>query len=221
MAEKRNSPVEDTSDRETVITRVFDAPRELVWNAWTDPQQVVQWWGPTGFTTTIHEMDVRPGGVWRHTMHGPDGTDYPNKSVFIEIVKPERIVYSHGGGKKGDPGAQFQATWTFKAQGEKTKLTLRMLFPSAAAREHVVKTYDAIEGGKQTLGRLAEQLAKTPVIIERSFNAPVETIWKALTDLDHMKQWYFAVLDSFKPEVGFETQFNVRHGEKTTSTVGR
>src|SRR3954471_663109 len=83
-----------SSDREIVISRLFDAPRELVWAAWTDPQQVVQWWGPKGFTTTIHEMDVRPGGVMRHTMHGPDGTDYANKSVFKEVVKPERIVYS-------------------------------------------------------------------------------------------------------------------------------
>jgi uncharacterized protein YndB with AHSA1/START domain len=70
----------NTVGREIVLTHVFDAPRELVWNAWTDPQQVVEWWGPRGFTTTIHEMDVRPGGIWRHTMHGPDGTDYSSKS---------------------------------------------------------------------------------------------------------------------------------------------
>src|SRR5713101_8242613 len=160
MAEKGTRRAEDTSDREIVITRVFNAPRELVFEAMANPKQVVQWWGPRGFTTTIHEMDVRPGGVWRHTMHGPDGTDYPNKSVFIEIVKPERIVYSHGGGKKGDPGARFHATWTFEAQGGKTKLTLRMVFPSAEARDQVVKQYNAIEGGNQTLARLAEHLAK-------------------------------------------------------------
>ena len=154
------SPAGNVADREIVITRVFDAPREMVWEAWTDPTQVVQWWGPRGFTDTIHEMDVRPGGVWRHTMHGPDGTDYPNESVFIEVVKPERIVFSHGGGKPGDVGVQFQSTWTFEAQGEKTKLTLRMVFASAAARDHVVKTYRAIEGGHQTLDRLGEYLAK-------------------------------------------------------------
>ena len=151
---------ENLADREIVITRVFDAPRELIWNAWTDPKQIVQWWGPRGFTTTIHEMDVKPGGVWRHTMHGPDGTDYPNQNVFIEVVKPERIVYSLTGGKKGDRGTQAEVTWTFEAQGNKTKLTLRMLFPSAEVREHVVKTYGAIEGGNQTLDRLGEHLAK-------------------------------------------------------------
>ena len=163
MAEGKagTSAAPDTSDREIVLTR------ELVWNAWTDPQQVVQWWGPRGFTTTIHEMDVRPGGIWRHTMHGPDGTDYPNESKFIEVVKPERIVYSHGGGKKCDPGVQAEATWTFEALGDKTRLTLRMVFPSAVAREHVVKTYGAIEGGKQTLERLAEHLAK--VSLPQSF----------------------------------------------------
>lgn len=133
-----------TPDREIVTSRVFDAPREVVWDAFTDPAQVVQWWGPRGFTTTIHEMDVRPGGRWRHTMHGPDGTDYPNASVFQEIGKPERIVYSHGGGKEGGPGASFVATWTFAAQGEKTLLTGRMVFAEAAARELVVREYGAI-----------------------------------------------------------------------------
>ena len=154
------APAESLADREIVITRVFDAPRELIWNAWIDPKQIVRWWGPRGFTTTIHEMDVRPGGVWKHTMHGPDGTDYPSQSVFIEVVKPERIVYSMVGGKKGDPGHQFEATWTFEAQGDKTRLTLRMLFPSAEVREQVAKAYGVIEGGNQTLDRLGEHLAR-------------------------------------------------------------
>jgi uncharacterized protein YndB with AHSA1/START domain len=148
-----------TAGREIVISCVFDAPREVVWNAWTDPQQVVNWWGPRGFTTTIHEMDVQPGGVWSHTMHGPDGTDYPNKSVFVEVMKPERIVYSHGGGRAGGTAAHFESTWTFEAQGDKTNLTIQMVFPTAEARDRVVKEFGAIEGGKQTLERLAEHLA--------------------------------------------------------------
>lgn len=149
-----------TADREIVITRVVDAPRELVWEAWTNPKHVVQWWGPRGFTTTIQKMEVRPGGVWQHIMHGPDGTDYPNKSVFVEVVKPARIVYAHGGGKKGGPGAQFRATWTFEAQGDKTNVTIRMVFPSAEERDQVVKVYGAIEGGHQTLDRLAAYVAR-------------------------------------------------------------
>jgi uncharacterized protein YndB with AHSA1/START domain len=148
------------ADREIVLSRVFDAPRERVWRAWTDPEQVVKWWGPRGFTTTIHEMDVRVGGVWRHTMHGPDGSDYPNKSVFVEVVEPERIVYSHGGAKMGGTAAQFNSTWTFEAQGDKTKLTMRLVFPTAEDCDRVVREYGAVEGGKQTLERLAEHLAK-------------------------------------------------------------
>lgn len=152
-----------SDERAIVITRVFDAPRELVWQAWTDPKQVAHWWGPNGFTTTIEKMDVRPGGAWKHVMHGPDRVDYPNKSVFTEVVKPERIVYSHGGGRKGGPGAKFQATWTFETLGDKTRVTMRMLFASAADRDKVVKEYNAIEGGNQTLDRLATHLAKMSV----------------------------------------------------------
>ncbi len=159
MNEKRKNPAENTSDREIVITRVLDAPREKVFEAMIDPKQVVKWWGPNGFTTTIHEMDVRPGGVWKHTMHGPDGMDYPNKSIFVEIVKPERIVYKHAGGNEEKGGASFTATWTFEDQGNgKTKITMHSLFPSQEARDHVVKEYKAIEGGNQTLARLEKYL---------------------------------------------------------------
>jgi uncharacterized protein YndB with AHSA1/START domain len=151
----------DTADREIVVSRVFDAPRELVWQAMVDPRHVIHWWGPRGFTTTIEEMDVRPGGVWKHVMRGPDGTNYPNQSVFKEVVKPERLVYTHGGRREGGPGVSFVATWTFEVVGPgKTKLTMRSVFPSAADRDFIVKEFGAIEGGKQTLERLGEYLPK-------------------------------------------------------------
>jgi uncharacterized protein YndB with AHSA1/START domain len=86
---------DDTADRAMVITRTVDAPGELVWEAWTQPHHIARWWGPDGFRTTIHEMHVEVGGVWRFIMHGPDGTDYPNRIVYREIVKPERLVYDH------------------------------------------------------------------------------------------------------------------------------
>jgi len=149
-----SAPAANTADREIVITRVFDAPRELVFAAWIDPQHIASWWGPTGFTTTIHEMDVRPGGVWRFIMHGPDGVDYPNKIVYLEIAKPERLVYNHG----DDNDVRFQVTVTFEAQGEKTRLTMRSIFPTAAERDLVVTQYHAIEGGNQTLDRFGEHL---------------------------------------------------------------
>jgi uncharacterized protein YndB with AHSA1/START domain len=151
----------DTADREIVISRLFDAPRELVWEAMTNPQHLVKWWGPVGFTTTIKEMDVKPGGAWTHVMHGPDGVDYPNYSVFTEVVKPERIGFTNAGGKEGAPEITFVATWTFEeVEPGKTKTTIHMIFPTAQARDTVVNEYGAIEGAEQTLARLAEELAK-------------------------------------------------------------
>ena len=85
----------DTSDREIVVTRVFDAPRALVFKAWTDPKHLAHWWGLNGFSITTYEMDFKPGGVWRFVMHGPDGRDYQNKNVYVEIAEPERLVYRH------------------------------------------------------------------------------------------------------------------------------
>jgi uncharacterized protein YndB with AHSA1/START domain len=147
-----------TSDREIVLTRIFDAPRVLVFEAWTDPKHVAHWWGPSGFTNTVQEMDVRPGGVWRLTMHGPNGTNYPNKIVFIEVVKPELLVYTHGG-DDDDEASQFRVTVTFEELGDKTRLTMRLVFASAAERDKVVREHRAIEGGKQSLDRLGDDLA--------------------------------------------------------------
>ena len=150
----------NVSDREIVISRVFDAPRELVWEAWTNPEHVVRWWGPKGFSTTIETMDVRPGGRWKHVMHGPDGTDYPNLSKFTEVVKSERIAFAHGGGRQGGPAIRFKSTWTFEALPDaRTRVTIRQLFASVADRERVVREFNAAEGGTQTLARLADFLA--------------------------------------------------------------
>jgi uncharacterized protein YndB with AHSA1/START domain len=154
----------DTSDREIVTTRVLNAPRELVFDAWTSPEHVVHWWGPRGFTITIHEMDVRPGGVWRFMMHGPDGTNYPNKAVFHEVVRPERLVYTHGGDETNPdaPGAEvkFHATVTFVEQAGKTTLMLRSVFPTAAERDRVAREYGAVEGATQHVDRLEEYLVQ-------------------------------------------------------------
>ena len=146
-----------SAGREIVITRVLDAPRERVFEAWTDPEQIGHWWGPTGFTATIHEMDVRPGGIWRFIMHGPDGVDWPNRVDYLEVVRPDRLVYDHGNG--GEP--QFHVTVTFADEGGRTRLTMRSVFPTAAAREYVVREVKAIEGGNQTVDRLAQYLAQS------------------------------------------------------------
>jgi uncharacterized protein YndB with AHSA1/START domain len=149
-----NDRATGAADREIAATRVFDAPRDLVWQMWTNSEHIAQWWGPKGFTNTIHEMDVRAGGVWRFIMHGPDGRDYPNKIVYVEILKPERLVYDHVS------GPLFQATATFTQEGGKTRVDVRMVFESAKLRDQVAAEFGAVEGLHQTLGRLGEHLAK-------------------------------------------------------------
>ena len=153
-SDTRSSLTTNTAEREIVATRVFDASRELVFNMWIDPKHVAQWWGPKGFTNTIQEMDVRPGGVWRFIMHGPDGADYKNKIIYTEIVKPGRLVYDHVS------GPQFHATVTFAEKRNKTEVTMRMLFESAAQRDKVANEFAAIEGLNQTLDRLRQHLTK-------------------------------------------------------------
>jgi len=146
-----------TKDREIIHTRLLNAPRDLVFKVWTDPKHVAIWWGPNGFTNTIHEMNVKVGGVWRFMMHGPDGTDYPNKIVYKEVVKPSRLVYVHSSDEPNDP-REFFVTVTFEAKGDKTQLTMHAVFQTAAALE-AVKKFGAVEGGTQTLNRLEEYLA--------------------------------------------------------------
>ena len=157
MAE-RNS-VDLAQDPAAMIgTRILDAPRALVFQMWTDPKHLSQWWGPDGFTTTTSAFDMRPGGVWRFVMHGPDGREYDNRITFDEVVKPERIRYHHGGGDDVEP-VQFRTTVTFEDLGGRTRLTLRGQFPSAAERDRVIREYGADTGLVQTLARLADYLA--------------------------------------------------------------
>ena len=109
----RNDVDTDSDPRSIIATRVFDAPRDLVFAVWTDPKHLAQWWGPHGFTTTTHSFDMRSGGVWRFVMHGPDGRDFQNRITYEEVVRPERIVYRHGGGEDVEP-VQFKTTVTFE-----------------------------------------------------------------------------------------------------------
>ena len=150
-----SSPVA-APDRTMVLTRTLDAPRELVFEAWTDPIHIARWFGPNGFTTTVHEMDVRPGGVWRFVMHGPDGTDFDNRVSYIEVTKPERLVYNHDSGEDDDPG-RFHVTVTFDQIGNQTRLTMTVVLVTAAAFQRASE-FGAIEAGNQTLGRLAQYL---------------------------------------------------------------
>lgn len=141
------------SDREIVTARVFDVPRERLFKAWTDPDHLVHWWGPKGFTNTFQEFDLRPGGFWRFVMRGPNGVEHPNESVFVEIVEPERLVFDHL-----EPVHEFRVTVTFEDLGGKTRLVWRMLFTSAAECDRV-KGF-VVEANEQNLDRLEAQLAR-------------------------------------------------------------
>ena len=144
-------------DREVVLTRVFDAPRELVFEAWTNPEHVVRWFGPKGFTLTTHEIDIRVGGRWRFVFHGPDGTNYDNRMVFLEVKPPELLLFDHGSDRDDDPD-KFRVTVTFDEQTNgKTVVTLRQLHPTKERREQVI-AFGAVEFGIQTLEKLAAYL---------------------------------------------------------------
>ena len=149
------------SDREVRFTRLLDAPPERVWQAWTDPARIQHWWGPSGFRTTTKAFDLRVGGEWIHVMHGPDGTDYPNRTVYRKIVPPSLLEYENGWDLPGAP-LDFKAVVTFEPEGKKTRLTLHMAFYDAAAFKVAVERYGAIEGGVQHIARLAEYLAGGP-----------------------------------------------------------
>lgn len=146
-------------EREIVLTRVFEAPRELVFKAWTDADHISTWFGPKGFICTTHEIDVRVGGRWRFDYLAPDGTVYDNRVVFLEVKYPERIVFDHGSDKDDDPH-RFHVTITFDEQDDKkTVLTLRQLHPTAEQRKRGIG-FGAVELGYQTLDKLAAALAK-------------------------------------------------------------
>ncbi len=150
----RGSPGQSaTDDREIVISRVIDAAREVVFEAFTEVRHLSQWWGPEGFTTTTRAFEFRAGGVWDFVMHGPDGTDYQEWISWTEIDAPERIALLHGE-SRGDPNA-FESVLTFAPDGAATRIEMRTVFPTKALRDQAVEKYHAIEGGQQTLSNLA------------------------------------------------------------------
>jgi uncharacterized protein YndB with AHSA1/START domain len=144
------------SDREITISRVFNARREMVFEAFTNPQHVDHWWGPRGFTTTTSSMQTRAGGEWIYVMKHAQYGEFKNRVRYREVVKPERLAYVHDAGIDEDPSA-FEVTILFEAQGEKTKVTMRSVFPTVAELERV-KGFGAVQGGEQTLERLHEWL---------------------------------------------------------------
>jgi uncharacterized protein YndB with AHSA1/START domain len=171
--------------RVMLARRFFAAPRALVFRLWTDPEHLAKWWGPRGFNTVTETFEFRPGDVWRHTMIGPDGREYPNETRFVAIEAPLRIVYDH-------VAPAFRSTITFAERDGGTEVTVRMAFPSAAERRRVTEEYGAEQSLHQTLERLGEALAGAVVEVafERVFPIPPATMFRLWTEPGHLQQWW-------------------------------
>jgi uncharacterized protein YndB with AHSA1/START domain len=180
-----------SKSNELRLTRVYDAPAGAVWDAWTDPEQVAQWWGPRGFTLTTHSKDLRPGGHWHYTMHGADGTDYINKTIYHEVETHKKLVYDHGGNDERKP--LFRVTVLFAEAGGKTRMDMTMALPTPEAAEEARK-FIKRAGGDSTWDRLAEYLekessGKEQFVINRTFDAPLDVMFEMWTNPKHLSKW--------------------------------
>lgn len=178
-----------TETRELSMRRIFKAPVDLVFQMFTEPEHITNWWGPHGFRTTTHKMELRPGGLWLHTMHGPDGTDYPNQVGYLEVKPPQRLVYEQG---LPDTEPMFRSFINFKAEDGYTVVSFRMIFPDTAARDQSIATYGADQGLLETLDRLAILITRSTgtFAISRAFHAPLELVWQAWTTAEHLMHWW-------------------------------
>lgn len=198
------------SDRDIRLTRVYDAPVALVWDAWTDPAQLAQWWGPRGFTITTHSRDLRPGGTWVYTMHGPDGKDWPNFTRYHVVEHQARLEYDHGASSE-DAAPLFRVTATFTDLGGRTQFDMCMTLATAEAAQQT-RVFIKAANGNSTWDRLAEHVEKRQhasevFVINRSFDAPLETLWDLWTKPEQLAQWL--------PPTGFTMEFkraNIRAG---------
>ena len=146
-----NTSNESTADRECVHSRLIDAPQERVFRAFAEPHHLARWWGPNGFSSTFEVFEFQPGGIWRFVMHGPDGTNYPNESVFREIIVPERVVFEHL-----SEGHHFFMTITLAAHGDQTLVGWRQVFDTAAHKQRIAAFVE--QANEQNLDRLAAEV---------------------------------------------------------------
>lgn len=200
------SKPERISERELVTTHIFDAPRELVWKAWTDPKLIPRWWGPSRYTTTVEKMDVRPGGTWRFVQRDAEGNVFGFHGEYKEVVPPKRIVDTFE--FEGMPGHILIETATFEEIDGQTKVTQKSVFETAEDLEGMLAS-GMEEGARETMERFTELLAemkkgsahtkteprkrsakKNELVITRVFGAPPERIWKAWTDPREAKKWW-------------------------------
>lgn len=178
-------------ENELRLVRVFDAPVKLVWEVWTDEKHVGNWWGPRGFTITTKSKDVRPGGQWVYTMHGPDGVDYPNITKYHEVSEYEKLVYDHGANEEQE--ALFRVTVTFTQINNQTVMDMVMALKSAEAAQEIEAHIKSV-GGNTTWDRLGEYLDEQQhqqdvFVINRSFKTNRETLFKLWTETEHFANW--------------------------------
>jgi uncharacterized protein YndB with AHSA1/START domain len=173
------------------LTRVYDAPLQSVWEAWTVPEEIAQWWGPRGFTLTTHSRDLRAGGHWHYTMHGPDGTDYENTTQYLEVEPQARLVYDHCGHRDRPP--LFRVTVLFAEHDGRTRLDLNFAFATPEVATEM-RGFIRKAGGESTWDRLAEHVGKRHTghetfVINRSFDAPIAQVFDAWTNPAHLARW--------------------------------
>lgn len=197
---------------EMSITRVFDAPRPLVYEVWTQPEHIVNWMAPHGFTIPETSGELEVGGKWHCVMIAPDGTKHPLHGVYQEVIPQELIVTSHcWEDENGNPEHETYLAVRFTDDEDgKTRVTLEQRnFKSKESRD------GHIDGWTQSLDRLTSLLeTPPPVVVERLLDAPVSRVWQALTNREEFKHWYFDLAE-FRPEVGFEFEFDAGEEGKT------
>lgn len=213
---------EKASSSDLRITRVYDAPLRAVWDAWTVVEQVEKWWGPRGFTLTTHSKDLRVGGTWRYTMHGPDGVDYPNVTLYHVVEPYRKLVYDHGA--TDDTPPLFRVTVTFEEVDGKTKMEMISSLPSPEAAAQIAKHIKKA-GGEATWDRLAEHLClretgKASFVINRTFAAPIARVFEMWTRPEHLARWLAPVgteLRFLRSEIapGKSTLFAITGGHGT------
>ncbi|HIA51595.1 MAG TPA: hypothetical protein EYN91_05835 [Candidatus Melainabacteria bacterium] len=180
-----------TKSADLKLYREYNAPLEVVWDAWSKPEQIAEWWGPRGFTITTHSRDLKTGGTWKYTMHGPDKVDYENFTKYLEVEPRKKLVYDHGGTETSN--ALFRVTVLFSEENGKTKFDMTMTFPSAEAAATSAK-FIKKAGGDATWDRLAEFLEKKVhgkeiFEINRSFETPIDIMFKMWTEPEHVAKW--------------------------------
>ncbi len=184
------------TDREVLLQREFSSPLADVWAAFTDPERLGEWWGPAGFTLTTESHDLRPGGSWVYTMHGPDGHDYPNRITFLRVDEPRTLSYRHEGDENTEP-VHFETVISFEKTSENsTRVDTRMTFASAEVLARLISEYNVLEGGKQHYDNLAAYLdagsetRDDALVIQRVLRAPQNLVWDAWTSAEHLLQWF-------------------------------